>query len=100
MYGLRARNGIRSRPGTPPDENTAMILSVSGIGEARTDIIRAAYFADDAEDDREVMGKDQRKTMELTEQKSGIEWKFAGQGILHVPNRFTFSNINWLIFLP
>jgi hypothetical protein len=84
MYGLRARNGIRSRPGTPPDENTAMVLSISRIGDTGTDILRADYFADDTEDDREVMGKDQRKTMELTEQKSGIGWKFAGQGMFHV----------------
>jgi len=86
MYGLRARNGIRSRPGTPPDENTAMVLSISRIADAGTDIIRADYFAEDMEDDREVMGKDQRKTMGLTEQKSGIVWKFASQGMLHVPN--------------
>jgi hypothetical protein len=86
MYGLRARNGIRSRPGTPPDENTAMVLSISRIADAGTDIIRADYFAEDTEDDREVMGKDQRKTMGLTEQESGIVWKFAGQGMLHVPN--------------
>jgi len=81
MYGLRARNGIRSRPGTPPDENTAMVLSISRIGNAGTDVMGADYFADDTEDDREVMRKDQRKTMELTEQKSGIGWKFAGQGL-------------------
>jgi hypothetical protein len=90
MYGLRARNGIRSRPGTPPDENTAMVLSISRIADAGTDIIRADYFAEDTEDDREVMGKDQRKTMGLTEQKSGIVWKFASQGMLHVPNLLYF----------
>ncbi len=88
MYGLRARNGIRSRPGTPPDENTGMVLSISRIGDAGAGMMGADYFADDTEDDREVMGRDQRKIIELTEQKSGIGWKFAGQGILHVPSPF------------
>jgi hypothetical protein len=93
MYGLRACNGIRSRPGTPPDENTAMVLSISRIGDVGTDMMRADYFPDDIEDDREVMGKDQRKIMELTEQKSGIGWKFAGQGMFHVPSRLIFHNL-------
>ena len=84
MYGLRARNGIRFRPGTPPDEDTAMVLSISRIGDAGTDMMRADYFADDIGDDREVMGKDQRRATELTELKSGIKWKFAGQGIFRV----------------
>lgn len=90
MYGLRARNRIRSRSGTPPDEDTAMVLSISRVGDAGTDMMRADYFADDTEDDREVMGKDQRKTMELTEQKSGIGWKFASQGMFHIRSPLYF----------
>lgn len=75
MHGLRARK-----------ENVAMVLSISGIGDAGADIARVDYVADDTEDDREALGKDERKRIELTEQKSGIGWKFAGQGVLHVPN--------------
>ena len=84
MYGSRARNRNSSRPGTPPDENTAMVLSISRIRDVGTDTIGVSCFVDDAEDDRELIGKDQRKAMELTEQKSGIGWKFAGQGISHI----------------
>jgi hypothetical protein len=61
-----------------------MVLSISRIGDAGTDMMGADYFADDIEDDREVIAKDQRKTMDLTEQKSGIEWKFAGQGMFYI----------------
>jgi hypothetical protein len=64
-----------------------MVLSISRIGDAGIDMMRTDYSTDDTEDDREVMGKDRRKTMELTEQKSGIGWKFAGQGMFHIPNQ-------------
>jgi hypothetical protein len=71
-----------------------MVLSISRIGDAGTDMMRADYFADDTEDDREVMGKDQRKTMELTEQRSGIGWKYAGQGIFKFQFHFAFHSLS------
>jgi len=67
-----------------------MVLSISRVGDAGIDMMRADYFTDDTEYDKEVMGKDQRKTMELTEQKSGIGWKFVGQGTFHVLNLLSF----------
>lgn len=80
LYGLKGRNRTKSQPGTPPNEDTAMVLSRSSIGDAGTGIMRTNIFIEDSEDDRDVMGKCQRRTMELTEGKSGIGWKFAGQG--------------------
>jgi hypothetical protein len=83
-YGLKARRGIRSRPGTPPDDRTAMILSGSRVEELGS-VTGTDYFGDETssgeEDARGRLNGDRRRNVELTEGRSGIVWKFAGQGM-------------------
>jgi hypothetical protein len=60
-----------------------MVLSRSSVGDAGMDFMSLNHAIEDTEDYRDVIGKDQLKKMDLTEGKSGIGWKFAGQGKIH-----------------
>jgi hypothetical protein len=89
MYGLKARGVARLRPRSPPDEYNAMVLSRTRVGVDGTEVVRTEVFEEmnsGEGDDRDRMRIQQRKSAELTENQSGIGWKFAGQGMMSSPS--------------
>jgi hypothetical protein len=80
MVGVKARRGIRSRPGTPPDDSKALVLSSNRVEESTGDIVEDMSSGEEYEGDS--LHREQRRTLDITENKSGIGWKYAGQGKL------------------
>lgn len=75
MYGLsRRRNGISTPPPEPYHYEDALVLSRA----AMTD-----YSSEASEDEipRGAVDRPTHQPLELSENKSGILWKFAGQGM-------------------
>lgn len=76
MYGIASKRGSRSSPGsgrnTPSDNDRALVLSGSEMVDYFSDI------EDERERNRVAIGG--ARALELEEKRSGIGWKFAGQG--------------------
>jgi hypothetical protein len=78
MVGLKARRGFGSRPSTPPDDSQALVLTSEWASQSTMDLVDDSS-GDDCEPSR--LRTRQARPVEITEQQSGISWKFASQGL-------------------
>jgi len=91
MYGIARRRPYlskstpTSRPNTPPDDyNSALALGTVGVDSKRSEMVQ--YFAEVSSEEEDERGRysgrgSATQILNVTEGKSGIGWKYAGQGL-------------------
>ncbi|KAI9741414.1 MAG: hypothetical protein M1818_004220 [Claussenomyces sp. TS43310] len=88
MYGSATRTSKRattSRPDTPPDDYRCAVVLRSATSNVKGgDVVD--YYAEQTSEEEEDSGRfmsnrSERQGIDVTEGKSGIGWKYAGQGL-------------------